>query len=253
MNIESLHDWNISYDRARKTQNELRGKVILDNKNIPDQIRTIAGADISYARNSNLFFAAVVIFDFATMEIIEQASSSGTINFPYIPGLLTFREGPILLEAFRKVSIPPDVIIFDGHGISHPRGIGLASHMGLFLNIPSIGCAKTRLVGSYDEAGNEPGDISPLVHDGETRGAVLRTKKNVKPVFVSQGHMIGLDRAVDITLSSCRGYRLPEPTRRAHLTVNEGTAATEPLKTVCTLVNLHCPPRQQSSTSVTSC
>ncbi|MCD6487548.1 MAG: endonuclease V [Syntrophobacterales bacterium] len=135
--------------------------------------------------------------------------------------MLTFREGPILLEAFRKLSSPPDVIIFDGHGISHPRGIGLASHMGLFLNIPSIGCAKTRLVGSYDETGNEPGDFSPLVHNGEIMGAVLITKKNVKPVFVSQGHKIGLKKAIDITLSCCRGYRLPEPTRKAHLAVNE--------------------------------
>ncbi|HOO90843.1 MAG TPA: deoxyribonuclease V [Syntrophales bacterium] len=221
MNIEPLHDWNISYEKARKIQNELRETLILDSKDLPDRIETIAGADISYSRNSNLFFAAVAIFDFATMEIIEQASASGTIDFPYIPGLLTFREGPILLEAFRKVAISPDVIIFDGHGISHPRGIGLASHMGLFLNIPSIGCAKTLLVGSFDEPGNEPGDTSPLLYDGETRGAVLRTKRNVKPVFVSQGHKIGLDRAVDIILSSCRGYRLPEPTRKAHLIVNE--------------------------------
>ena len=221
MKIGHLHDWNITYDRARKIQNDLRERLVLHNEDIPDKIRTIAGADISYARNSNLFFAVVVIFDFLTMEIIEQASSSGTVDFPYIPGLLTFREGPILLEAFRKVRLSPDVIIFDGHGISHPRGIGLASHMGLFLNIPSIGCAKTRLVGSYDEAGNEPGDFSPLVHNGETRGAVLRTKRNVNPVFVSQGHKVGLERAIDITFSSCRGYRLPEPTRKAHLAVNE--------------------------------
>ncbi|MBN2539419.1 MAG: deoxyribonuclease V [Deltaproteobacteria bacterium] len=221
MNIEPLHDWNIRYDRAREIQNDLREKLILHNEDIPDKIQTIAGADISYARNSNLFFAAVVILDFPTMAIIEQTSSSGTVDFPYIPGLLTFREGPILLEAFRKVSLAPDVIIFDGHGISHPRGIGLASHMGLFLNIPAIGCAKTRLVGSYDEAGNEPGDFSPLVYNGETRGAVLRTKRNVNPVFVSQGHKVGFERAIDIILSSCRGYRLPEPTRKAHLAVNE--------------------------------
>jgi deoxyribonuclease V len=155
------------------------------------------------------------------MEIIEQASFSEAVDFPYIPGLLTFREGPTLLKAFRKLSISSDVIIFDGHGISHPRGIGLASHIGLFLSIPSIGCAKTRLVGTYNEAGSEPGDYSPLLYNDEIRGAVLRTKKNVKPVFVSQGHKIGLERAIGITLSSCRGYRLPEPTRKAHLAVNE--------------------------------
>lgn len=221
MKIEHLHNWNVSYDRAREIQKELRAKLILHDEDLPDTIKTIAGADISYSRNSNIFFAVVVILDFPTMEIIEQVSFSEMVDFPYIPGLLTFREGPVLLKAFRKLSFPPDVIIFDGHGISHPRGIGLASHMGLFLSIPSIGCAKTRLVGSYDEAGSEPGDYSPLVYNDEIRGAVLRTKKNVKPVFVSQGHKIGLERAIDITLSSCKGYRLPEPTRKAHLAVNE--------------------------------
>ena len=221
MKVEHLHDWNVSYDKAREIQNELRAKLILHDENIPDRIETIAGADISYSRNSKLFFAVVVILDFPTMEIIEQASFSEIVDFPYIPGLLTFREGPVLLKAFQKLNSLPDVIIFDGHGISHPRGIGLASHMGLFLNIPSIGCAKTRLVGSYNEAGNEPGDYAPLVYNDEIKGAVLRTKKNVKPVFVSQGHKIGLEKAIGITLSSCRGYRLPEPTRKAHLAVNE--------------------------------
>jgi len=220
MKIEHPHNWNVSYDRARELQNELVAKLILHDEDLPDKIKTIAGADISYSRNSNIFFAVVIILDFPTMEIIEQASFSEKVDFPYIPGLLTFREGPVLLKAFRKLSFPPDVIIFDGHGISHPRGVGLASHMGLFLNIPSIGCAKTKLVGSYDEAGSEPGDYSTLVYNDEIRGVVLRTKKNVKPVFVSQGHKIGLEKAIDITLSSCRGYRLPEPTRKAHLAVN---------------------------------
>jgi len=221
MKIKHLHDWKVTYVRAREIQNKLRPKLILHDKDLPDRIKTIAGADISYSRNSNIFFAVVVILDFPTMEIIEQASFSEAVDFPYIPGLLTFREGPTLLKAFRKLSTSPDVIIFDGHGISHPRGIGLASHMGLFLSIPSIGCAKTRLVGTYNEAGSEPGDYSPLLYNDEIKGAVLRTKKNVTPVFVSQGHKIELERAIDITLSSCRGYRLPEPTRKAHLAVNE--------------------------------
>lgn len=221
MKTEYLHGWDIGYDRAREIQNDLRTCLILHNRDIPRRIQTIAGADISYSRGSNIFFAAVVVLDFTTMEVMEQASSSGAVDFPYIPGLLTFREGPILLEAFRKLSISPDVIIFDGQGIAHPRGIGLASHMGLFLDTPSIGCGKTRLVGSYDEPGDTPGDYSPLVHNGEAAGAVLRTKRNVKPVFISQGHKIGLKKAVEITLSSCRGYRLPEPTRKAHLAAGE--------------------------------
>ncbi len=217
MKIGKLHEWNVSYDRARELQTDLRKRLILHDRNIPINIRTIAGADISYSKKSNTFFAAIVVLDFLTMEVVEQSSSSGTADFPYIPGLLTFREGPVLLEAFRKLNSSPDVIIFDGQGIAHPRGIGLASHMGLFLEIPSIGCGKTRLVGSYEEPGNEPGDYSPLAYEGSIVGVALRTKKNVKPIFVSQGHRVGLDRAIDITLSSCRGYRVPEPTRRAHL------------------------------------
>jgi len=220
MKVKHLHDWNVSYKRAREIQRELQTRLILHDEDLPDTIQTIAGADISYSRNSNLFFAVVVILKFPTMEIIEQQSSCRTVDFPYIPGLLTFREGPVLLETFSKLHSIPDVIIFDGHGISHPRGMGLASHMGLFLNIPSIGCAKTRLVGSYNETGDEPGSHSSLVYDDEIRGAVLRTKKNVKPVFVSQGHKIGLERAIEIILLCCKGYRLPEPTRNAHLAVN---------------------------------
>jgi deoxyribonuclease V len=221
MNTEHLHTWNISYHKAKEIQNELRKRLILRDEGISRRIRTIAGADISYSKGSNIFFAAVVVLDFETMNIIEQVSSSGAVDFPYIPGLLTFREGPILLEAFRKLSSSPDIIIFDGQGIAHPRGIGLASHMGLFLDTPTIGCGKTRLIGSYDETGNEPGDYSPLTYNSETVGAVLRTKKKVKPVFVSQGHKISLKKAIEITLSSCRGYRLPEPTRKAHLAAGE--------------------------------
>lgn len=221
MKIAHLHDWGISYDNAREVQQDLRTRLILRNEKIPSTIKTIAGADISYSKDTNTFFAAVVVLDSETMEIIERASSSGMTDFPYIPGLLTFREGPILLEAFRKLSFSPDIIIFDGQGIAHPRGIGLASHMGLFLDTPSIGCAKTRLVGSYDEPGNDPGAYSPLFYQEKVTGAVLRTKKNVKPIFVSPGHRIGLETAIGITLSSCRGYRLPEPTRKAHWAAGE--------------------------------
>lgn len=221
MKIHHLHDWDISYDKAREIQLHLREQLILRDNDIPSTIQTIAGADISYAKSTNTFFAAVVVLDFVTMHIIEQVSSSGTADFPYIPGLLTFREGPILLDAFRKLASTPDIIIFDGQGIAHPRGIGLASHMGLFLDTPSIGCGKTRLVGSYDEPGNESGDYSPLFFKEEITGAVLRTKKNVKPVFISPGHKIGFEKATAVTLASCRGYRLPEPTRRAHVAAGE--------------------------------
>lgn len=221
MKIYHLHGWNISYDKAREIQNRLRERLALSDKDVPSTIQTIAGADISYEKSTNTFFAAVVVLDFATMEIIEQVSSIGTTDFPYIPGLLTFREGPILLEAFLKLTSSPDIIMFDGQGIAHPRGIGLASHMGLFLDTPSIGCGKTRLVGSYEEPGNEAGDYSPLLFKDEITGAVLRTKRNVKPVFISPGHKIGFEKAIAITLASCRGYRLPEPTRKAHIAAGE--------------------------------
>ncbi len=220
MRINNLHSWDVSYKEAINIQQTLREKLILYDDGIPDKIKTITGADISYSRGSDLFFAAVVLFEFPSMEVIEETSFTERVSFPYIPGLLSFREGLPLLKAFKKLRIVPDVAIFDGQGIAHPRGFGLASHMGLFLNIPTIGCAKTKLAGKYDEPGNEVGDYSDLILNDRIVGAVLRTKKNVKPVFVSQGHRIGLQRAVDVVLSSCVGYKLPEPSRKAHLTVN---------------------------------
>ncbi len=220
MKTNNLHSWNVTYREAINIQQTLREKLILDDKNMPDKIRTIAGADISYSRGDNIFFAAVVLFEFPSMEVIEETSFTQRVTFPYIPGLLTFREGPPLLKAFEKLRNVPDVAIFDGQGIAHPRGLGLASHMGLLLDIPAIGCAKTRLVGQYSNVRNERGGYSYLILEDRVVGTVLRTKKNVKPVFISQGHKIGLQRSVEIILSSCTGYKLPEPVRKAHLAVN---------------------------------
>ena len=143
------------------------------------------------------------------------------VSFPYVPGLLSFREAPPLLKAFEKLSQSPDLAIFDGQGIAHPRGIGLASHLGLFLDVPTIGCAKSRLVGEHEPVGMEKGEMSDLIYKGESVGRVLRSKRDVKPLFVSPGHRISQDRAAEIVLSCCRGYRFPEPIRRAHLKVNE--------------------------------
>jgi deoxyribonuclease V len=148
-------------------------------------------------------------------------SAIETVSFPYIPGLLSFREGPALTKAFEKLVRIPDMIIFDGQGIAHPRGIGLASHMGLILDIPAIGCAKSLLVGHHEDVGEEPGAWEPLLYQERLVGAALRTKKKVKPVFVSQGYKIGLEQALDVVMHCCRGYRLPEPTRQAHLAVNK--------------------------------
>jgi deoxyribonuclease V len=221
MRVRNLHNWNVDYREAKQLQEELSGRLILHNDGLPEDIKIIGGADISYSRGENLFFAAVILLDFSTMDIIEVSSVVEKTEFPYIPGLLTFREGPALLRAFKKIRRKPDVVIFDGQGIAHPRGIGLASHIGLFLDIPTIGCAKKRLVGSAADIEGERGNYAPLIYKENVIGAVLRTKRNVKPVYVSQGHKIDLKEAIRITLASSRGYRLPEPTRKAHLTVNK--------------------------------
>jgi len=220
MKIKHLHRWDVTYREAVAIQQELKEKLILHDEDVVEPIKTIAGADVSYEKRNGLLFAAVVLLALPTMDIIEEASSIEEVRFPYIPGLLTFREGPPLLKAFEKLNHNPDAVIFDGQGIAHPRGIGLASHMGLFLDIPTVGCAKTRLIGSYDLVGDRVGDCTALIHNNQSIGAVLRTREKVKPVFVSQGHRIGLQRAVEVVLSCCTRYRLPEPIRRAHLIVN---------------------------------
>jgi deoxyribonuclease V len=220
MNATPLHRWDVTYREAAAIQEELRSRLILRDDGILTPIRTVAGADISYDRGSDLFFAAVVLMDFPALSLLEEASFSARVSFPYIPGLLSFREGPPLLAAFTKLRQAPDVVFFDGQGIAHPRGIGLAAHLGLILDLPSIGCAKSRLIGVHDKVGEKRGSQAPLVCRGREVGAVVRTRERVRPVFISQGHRIGLPRAVKLVLSCCRGYRLPEPIRQAHLTVN---------------------------------
>ncbi|MHC4322481.1 MAG: endonuclease V, partial [Planctomycetota bacterium] len=178
-------------------------------------------------KKSNMFYASVVVFELETMERVEVVTASGKVDFPYIPGLLSFRESPILLKAFAKIKSNPDVILLDAQGIAHPRGIGLASHMGLLLDKPSIGCAKTRLIGDYNEMGEEVGCYSHLTIKDKVVGAVLRTRKNIKPIFVSPGHKIDLDTSIDLVLKSCRGYRLPEPVRQAHNLVKKTATGKE--------------------------
>ncbi|MBN1382017.1 MAG: deoxyribonuclease V [Deltaproteobacteria bacterium] len=221
MKINHLHRWNCNYQEAVVIQNALRNKLILQDQDLPMPIRTIAGADISYAKGSNIFFAAAILLDYQSMSVIEDCTHIVESTFPYVPGFLSFREGPALLAAFAKLRNKPDAVMFDGQGIAHPRGIGLASHMGLFLDIPAIGCAKTRLCGTHETVENEKGRFTLLHFNNSVCGAVVKTKHNVKPVFISQGHKISLPSAIDIALSCCRGYRLPEPVRKAHLLVNK--------------------------------
>jgi deoxyribonuclease V len=214
MKYLKLHAWNVGYKKAVEIQERLKKSIIL--KGSVKNCKLIAGADVSYTKESEIFYASVVVFNLQTMERVEEVTASGKVDFPYIPGLLSFRESPILLKAFAKIKSEPDVIILDAQGIAHPRGIGLASHIGLLLDKSSIGCAKTRLIGEYNEVGGEAGSHSQLTVKDKIVGAVLRTRKNVKPVFVSPGHKIDLKTSIALILKSCRGYRLPEPIRQAH-------------------------------------
>ncbi len=220
MKIKNLHPWDVDYKGAVAIQEQLKNKLILEDRT-PAVIRRVAGADISFSKRDPRVYAAVVVMDAETLDILEESTCRGIVRFPYIPGLLTFREGPILLKAFEKLVCRPDVILFDGQGIAHPRGMGLAAHMGVILDEPSIGCAKTRLIGNYREPGKKRGRRSPLMHEERQIGAVLRTRDGVKPLFISQGHRVSLDRAIGIVLGCARKYRIPEPIRRAHILVNE--------------------------------
>jgi deoxyribonuclease V len=207
-------------DPASAVRRQLELREALDLSGGPGRVRLVAGADISYDRGSDRFFAAVVVLALPGLEIVETATSRGRSPFPYVPGLLSFREGPLLLRAFARLRAEPDLAFFDGHGIAHPRGFGIASHLGLLLDLPSIGCAKKRLVGTHEEPGPEVGDTAPLLFEGRRVGAVLRTRRGVRPVYVSPGHRIKTAAAVRWTLRTGGGYRLPEPTRQAHLLSN---------------------------------
>ena len=214
MKIPKHHKWRVTYTEAVAIQNGLRGR--LKRTGRLGKPTLVAGADVSYSKRTDKVYAGIVLLSFPDLETVETVTEAGKSGFPYIPGLLTFREGPVLLRAFKRLKRPPDVVIFDGHGLSHPRRMGLASHMGILLDIPTVGCAKSRLVGQHDQPGPEVGDWARLTDAGRTIGRVVRTRVGVKPVFVSVGHMIGLAAATRVVLSCLRGFRLPEPTRRAH-------------------------------------
>lgn len=207
-----------TYETAVRQQLALRERAIL--RGGPRRVRLVAGADISYDRGSDRFHAGVVLLSYPGLDIVEERGVTGRSPFPYIPGLLSFREGPLLLRVFRKLRGRPDLVLFDGHGLAHPRRFGVACHLGVLLDTPAIGCAKTRLVGVHEEPGPEPGDWVALRHKGRRIGAVLRTRKGVKPIFVSPGHRIGLLASVRWALRLGAGYRIPEPVRQAHLLAN---------------------------------
>lgn len=214
-----LHDWtDITPAEAVALQQQLRSQIRTEPLTKTPQ--TIAGCDISFNKFEETVYAGIVVLNLETGETVEEVGVVSTATFPYVPGLLSFREIPSLLEAWAKLTTEPDVVMFDGHGIAHPRRIGIASHAGLFLNRPTFGCGKSVLVGKYDEPAPERGSWSPMTHYKDVIGAALRTKNKVNPVYVSPGHLIDLETAIELTLKCNGGYRIPEPTRRAHNLVN---------------------------------
>jgi deoxyribonuclease V len=218
MIISYLHPWDVSYSEAVKIQKSLRDKVNL--KKIDNKIEYIAGLDVSYAKGSNIMWAGVVVLDFPSLNNVEERWSQRKVSFPYIPGLLSFREMPVLIDALRKLEIEPDLIFCDGQGIAHPRGLGLASHLGILLKKSTIGCAKSHLVGAYNEVGEGKGSYAYLIYQNRIIGAVVRTRSKVKPIYVSPGYGVMLDDCIKFVLETCSKYRIPEPTRQAHLLVN---------------------------------
>jgi deoxyribonuclease V len=218
MKIQALHSWDLTPTQAVALQRELAGRV--DARLPLTRCDLLAGADVSYNRFSPTCYAAVVVLRTADWTVVETQGAVRDSSFPYVPGLLTFREAPVLLEAFARLQNTPDAVMLDGQGLAHPRRLGFAAHMGLWLDLPCVGCAKSLLIGTYKEPAARAGSRTQLVDRGEVVGSVVRTRDNVKPVFVSVGHRIDLASAVRLVLRSCRGYRLPEPARQAHLQVN---------------------------------
>lgn len=206
-----MPQWDLTPAEAIALQKRLSSFVTRESK--VKRVATVAGIDTGY--NQGTSCAAVVELEYPSLKPIASAVAERPVRFPYIPGLLSFREGPVIIEAFEKLNTLPDLLIFDGQGIAHPRRFGIACHIGLMLDIPSIGCAKTKLLGEFDEPSPQRGRFTYLIDRGETIGAVVRTRSNVKPVFVSIGHKVNLEDSIQFVLGCCRGYRLPETTRRA--------------------------------------
>ena len=215
MKVERLHNWQVSLAEARDIQRRLVAQV--SRSSTVTAPCFIAGVDISVNKVQGMATGAVVVLSYPELRLVETEVVQGKLDFPYIPGFLSFRESPLILAACERLTVTPDLILVDGQGIAHPRRMGLASHLGLFLNTPTIGCAKSLLCGRHEVPGDKPGSYAEVIDRGETIGVALRTKLGVKPIYVSIGHRIDLQSAIYWVLECCRGYRLPEPTRLAHL------------------------------------
>ncbi|MFQ5662888.1 MAG: deoxyribonuclease V [Terriglobia bacterium] len=217
------HRWDVSPKEAAQLQLELRSR--LKKHRDFDAIRTVAGADIAVDPGAGratgkgpkpaMGYAGVIVYAFPQLQEIERQWARRPLSFPYVPGLLVFREGPVLLDAFARLRTAPDLVLFDAHGYSHPRRFGLASHLSVVLDAPGIGVAKSRLIGYHEEPPDQVGAWTPLIDAEETIGAVLRTRTGVHPVFISIGHRIDLETAIELAVACCDGYRVPKPTREA--------------------------------------
>lgn len=213
MKPKLIHSWNLTESEANRLQQDLAGKVVRVDQFL--DIHLVAGVDVAYDEHSDNLVAAVVVLDAGTLNVVETAIAEDQARFPYIPGLFSFREVPPLIEAFARLRHAPDLIVCDGQGYAHPRRFGLACHVGLIFDTPSIGCGKTRLLGVHQEPGNHRGDFAPLIDNGEVIGNVLRTQTGVNPIYVSSGHRISLATACEWILRLAPKYRLPETTRQA--------------------------------------
>lgn len=214
MKITPLHEWNLTPAEAVELQKQFAYEVITEDK-FEKPIKTVAGIDLGYDVKTNLSRAVVVVLKFPELELIESAEAIMPIQFPYVPGLLSFRETPVAIKALEKLTEAPDLILCDGQGIAHPRRFGIACHIGLITGVPSVGVAKSLLVGKYGSLGETRGSTAPLIYRNEQVGVVLRTKDKVQPLYVSVGHLISLETAVDYVLECTPKYRLPETTRLA--------------------------------------
>lgn len=221
MRVRSWHRWDVSPSAAVAIQRRLRSRVRCRlTRRLPSEL-LVAGTDISYDRGSDVLHAGVVLVRLPDLAVVERQFVVARARFPYVPGLLSFREAPALLRCFRKLKQRPDLVMVDGHGVAHPRRFGIASHLGLILNVPACGCAKSILCGSHGALDYKRGSVAMLEDRGEVIGCAVRTRDGVNPVFVSVGHKLDLDTAVAVVLRCAGRYRIPEPTRQAHLLVNE--------------------------------
>ncbi|HET7273368.1 MAG TPA: deoxyribonuclease V [Rubrobacter sp.] len=226
MKVNELHGFDLSPAEARRLQEELARRVVVGSAMDLSGVRHVAGADVS--TQGERAYATVVVLGFPGLSLVEVQGFETPLRFPYVPGLLSFREIPPVVGALRKVRTEVDALILDAQGLAHPRRLGLASHLGLLIDVPTVGCAKSRLVGSYEEPGIEKGSATDLVHRGETVGRVVRTREAVSPVYVSVGNGIDLRSSVELVLACCTRYRLPESTRQAHNAANRLRRGEEP-------------------------